>query len=337
LADNRLLRAYLRQLRQMGESELTFGALASHAVRNGFARGEASPSVSASALHMPPASGAQPTVQAHDELGSQDWRATLLAADAGKREPSGSARKGREAAKPASSPPARSSARKESAAAADTPVKRKADSTARDAGGIVVDVAAADMFAEAGAFANLDAITEAVRGCTRCPLHRTAKNAVPGEGNARAELFCVGEGPGEKEDESGRPFVGAAGKLLVDILAAINLAREQVFISNVVKHRPPGNRTPLPDEISACQPYLVRQLELVRPRVILALGTTAAQTLLATRLPLGKLRGTVHRYNGIPLVVTYHPAALLRNPSWKRPTWEDVQLVRSILDGKHGT
>lgn len=179
---------------------------------------------------------------------------------------------------------------------------------------------------------SLDAIAAMVETCTRCPLYKTAKHAVPGEGNPHAELMCVGEGPGANEDETGRPFVGAAGQLLTKILAAINLKRDEVFITNVVKHRPPGNRTPLPDEITACRPYLVRQIELIRPKVILAFGTVAAQSLLDTKLALGKLRGAVHRYHGIPVIVTYHPAALLRNPAWKRPTWEDVQLARRILD-----
>jgi DNA polymerase len=188
------------------------------------------------------------------------------------------------------------------------------------------------MFVGEGQFATLDELASSVRTCTRCALHKGALNAVPGEGAANAELLCVGEGPGASEDASGRPFIGAAGQLLTSILGAIQLARENVYICNVVKHRPPGNRTPLPDEMSACQPYLVRQIDLVRPRVILALGTTSAQSLLNTRLALGKLRGAVHRYNGIPLVATYHPAALLRNPGWKRPTWEDVQVVRRLLD-----
>ena len=182
------------------------------------------------------------------------------------------------------------------------------------------------------ALPTLDALADVVRQCTRCPLHQTAKQGVPGEGNARARFMCVGEAPGATEDETGRPFVGAAGQLLTKILAAIDLRREDVFIANVIKHRPPGNRNPLPNEIAACSPYLVRQLELIKPGVILALGTFAAQTLLGTKESIGKLRGTVHRYHGIPLVVTYHPAALLRNPSWKRPTWEDVQLARRILD-----
>jgi len=179
---------------------------------------------------------------------------------------------------------------------------------------------------------SLDAIAKHVASCTRCPLYSTAKNPVPGEGNAQAQLMCVGEAPGATEDETGRPFVGAAGQLLTKILAAIDLPREQVYICNVLKHRPPGNRNPLPEEVTACSPYLIRQIEIIRPKVIIALGTFAAQTLLDTKTAIGKLRGQVHQYHGVPLVVTYHPAALLRNPSWKRPTWEDVQLARRILD-----
>lgn len=178
----------------------------------------------------------------------------------------------------------------------------------------------------------LDAVAALVRGCTRCPLYRSANHPVPGEGNANARLMCVGEAPGAQEDASGRPFVGQAGQLLTKILGAIKLQREDVFIANVLKHRPPGNRNPLPNEVEACSPYLVRQIQLIRPSVILALGTFAAQTLLETKLAIGKLRGTVHQYHDIPVVVTYHPAALLRNPAWKRSTWEDVQLARRILD-----
>jgi DNA polymerase len=182
------------------------------------------------------------------------------------------------------------------------------------------------------ALADLASVAEAVRGCTACALARTARNPVPGEGNADAEFVCVGEAPGANEDEQGRPFVGEAGQLLTRILSAIGLSREEVFICNVLKHRPPGNRDPLPEEVRACQPFLVRQLELVRPRVILALGRFAAQTLLETAEPIGRLRGRVHRFRGVPVVVTYHPAALLRNEAWKRPTWHDVQLARRILD-----
>jgi DNA polymerase len=179
---------------------------------------------------------------------------------------------------------------------------------------------------------SLDKLAAHVASCTRCPLYSTATNPVPGEGNPEADFMCVGEAPGATEDETGRPFVGAAGQLLTKILSAIDLKREDVFICNVLKHRPPGNRNPRPEEVTACSPYLIRQIELIRPKVILALGTFAAQTLLDTKLSIGKLRGQVHKYYGVPLVVTYHPAALLRNPGWKRPTWEDVQLARRILD-----
>lgn len=199
--------------------------------------------------------------------------------------------------------------------------------------GLVVGDSATELFG--GPFAgltSLEQIAEAVHKCTRCPLYASATHGVPGEGNPNADLVCVGEAPGATEDQTGRPFVGAAGELLTKILAAINLRREDVFICNVLKHRPPGNRNPRPDEVTACSPYLVRQLELIRPKVIVAFGNFAAQTLLETTVGIGKLRGAVHRYHGVPLVVTYHPAALLRNPAWKRPTWEDVQLARRVLD-----
>lgn len=182
------------------------------------------------------------------------------------------------------------------------------------------------------ALGSLDAVARSVASCTRCPLYATATNPVPGVGNPNAGLMIVGEAPGATEDERGEPFVGAAGQLLTKILGAVDLKREDVFICNVLKHRPPGNRNPTPDEVTACSPYLFRQFELIRPKAILALGTFAAQTLLQTKLAIGKLRSQVHRFHGVPLIVTYHPAALLRNPSWKRPTWEDVQLVRRILD-----
>lgn len=179
---------------------------------------------------------------------------------------------------------------------------------------------------------SLDAIARHVATCQRCTLSQSAKNPVPGEGNPHADFLCVGEAPGANEDAQGRPFVGEAGQLLTKILGAIQLPRESVWICNVLKHRPPGNRDPQPDEVQACQPYLLRQIELVRPKVILALGRFAAQTLLQTTTSIGALRGKIHRYHGVPLIVTYHPAALLRNESWKRPTWEDVKLARRILD-----
>ena len=186
--------------------------------------------------------------------------------------------------------------------------------------------------AAANACNTLDELAAVITGCRACALGTSAINAVPGEGNAGADFVCVGEAPGQTEDETGRPFVGAAGDLLTKILAAIQLQRHDVFICNVLKHRPPGNRDPKPDEVHACTPYLTRQLALVKPKVILALGTFAAQTLLNTTTSLGKLRGQVHWYQGAPLIVTYHPAALLRNESWKRPAWDDVKLARKILD-----
>jgi uracil-DNA glycosylase len=178
----------------------------------------------------------------------------------------------------------------------------------------------------------LDDIAERIRTthcCALCP-HRT--NAVPGEGSPNARLFLCGEGPGATEDAQGRPFVGQAGNLLNGILEAIEIPRESVYITNIVKCRPPQNRKPLPDEIAACMPYLHRQLEIIRPKVILALGGTAGEALLGVRKSLGELRGKVHTYNGIPLIVTYHPAALLRNPNWKKPTWDDVRIARQLLD-----
>jgi len=180
----------------------------------------------------------------------------------------------------------------------------------------------------------LEAVAAAADACRKCSLGQTRLTSVPGEGDPHAGFVCVGEAPGATEDETGRPFVGRAGQLLNEILGAIHFKREDVFICNVLKCRPPNNRTPEPLEVGACAPYLHRQLELIRPRVILALGRPAAHALLATTAALGDLRGKVHRYRGIPTVVTYHPAALLRNPHWKRPTWDDVRLARRIFDGE---
>lgn len=179
---------------------------------------------------------------------------------------------------------------------------------------------------------SLDAVAAEVAACGACSLANGARSHVPGEGNPEADFVCVGEAPGAQEDRTGRPFVGDAGELLTKILSAIHFAREQVFICNVLKHRPPGNRDPLPNEVTACAPFLVRQLALLRPKVILALGRFAGNTLLGTDAKLADLRGKVHRYHGIPLVVTYHPSALLRNPDYKRPAWADVQLARRVYD-----
>jgi uracil-DNA glycosylase family 4 len=183
-----------------------------------------------------------------------------------------------------------------------------------------------------GLLDSLDAIAERIRTTYCCSLCPSRINGVPGEGDPRARMVFVGEGPGAKEDETGRPFVGQAGQLLDSILQAIDVPRTSVYITNIVKCRPPQNRKPLPDEIAACMPYLHRQLELIRPKVIVALGGTAGEALLGTRKSLGELRNRVHTYNGIPLVVTYHPAALLRNPNWKKPTWDDIRIARQLLD-----
>ncbi len=198
--------------------------------------------------------------------------------------------------------------------------------------GIVVPAPAEDLFStDPLVHLDLDALADRIRTCQLCPLSKSRTHAVPGEGPADARLVVVGEGPGATEDETGRPFVGRAGELLTEILAAIDLPREQVYICNVVKCRPPSNRKPNPAEIEACVPYLYRQLEFLRPAVILAMGGTAAETLLNTRQPLGAMRKKVHEFRGIPLVVTYHPAALLRNPHWKKPTWDDIRIARQLV------
>lgn len=173
---------------------------------------------------------------------------------------------------------------------------------------------------------------EALR-CTRCRLSETRTQVVFSDGAVDARLVVVGEAPGAKEDETGLPFVGPAGRFLDLLLKCVDLSREEsVYICNVLKCRPPGNRNPLPDEITACAPFLERQLELVAPRALLAVGTFAAQSLTGLQKPLGRLRGEVYGYRGIPLVVTYHPAALLRNAKWTRAFWDDLQLLRSVMD-----
>lgn len=171
-----------------------------------------------------------------------------------------------------------------------------------------------------------------ISGCAKCPLSKTRTNFVFGDGDPKADMVFVGEAPGHDEDLQGKPFVGAAGQLLTKIIEAIKLDRSQVYICNILKCRPPGNRNPEPREIELCEPYLIRQLELIQPKVICALGTFAAQTLLKNTTPISKMRGQIHYYHNIKLVPTFHPAALLRNPAWKRQTWEDVQLVRKIYD-----
>lgn len=181
--------------------------------------------------------------------------------------------------------------------------------------------------------AQLQAIEREVSVCRRCELHQTRTNTVFGCGNARADWLFVGEAPGRQEDLQGEPFVGRAGKLLDMMIAALGMRRERVFIANVLKCRPPNNRDPLPGEIEQCEAYLHRQLALIQPKVIVALGRISAQALLRTGDALSKLRGTTYRYgpDHIPLVVTYHPAYLLRSPEQKAKAWDDLWLAREIV------
>ncbi|HEY5544943.1 MAG TPA: uracil-DNA glycosylase [Gemmatimonadaceae bacterium] len=310
------LRRFLEQRREAGETELVFDQLsvdeamrllgAAPVEETGNRKQEAGKERSAvsEAQTPPPASGA-----------SEDWRAVL---------------------KDAGGAPTEKDSRYSMPAPSATPTTGDTHATMPlelVPQGIIIGGAGRELFGgTTSPYATLEELSTAVSTCTLCPLYREAKNPVPGEGNPNADFMCVGEAPGATEDELGRPFVGQAGQLLDKILGAIKLSRNDVYICNVLKHRPPGNRNPMPDEVQACSPYLLRQIELIRPRVIVAFGTFAAQTLLNTREGIGKLRGKIHRYYGVPLVVTYHPAALLRNPAWKRPTWDDVQLARRLLD-----
>jgi uracil-DNA glycosylase family 4 len=300
-----LLRRYIEQRRELGESELVLDSLNVEDVMR----------LIGAAGAPRPAPSTSRAVRELDSSDPRDWRTSL-----------------REAGVNVDTPTATAAPPVESAPETELPAVTTTHEMAFKKG-IVVAPGEADLIPDAILkLGSLEEIAAKVKKCTRCSLYATATKAVPGEGDPKAELVCVGEAPGAKEDETGRPFVGQAGQLLTKILAAIDMTREQVFICNVLKHRPPGNRNPLPEEVEACSPYLIRQLELIKPKVIVAFGTFAAQTLLNTKTPLGQLRGLVHRYHGIPLIVTYHPAALLRNPAWKRPTWEDVKLARRILD-----
>lgn len=183
--------------------------------------------------------------------------------------------------------------------------------------------------------AGYEELREAALACTRCRLAEGRRTVVFSDGNPAGRLMVVGEAPGAREDATGLPFVGQAGKLLDLMLASVALSRkDSVYICNVLKCRPPGNRNPLQDEIESCAPLLKRQIELVAPEVLLAVGSFAAQWLTGSTKALGRLRGEVYGYQGVPLVVTYHPAALLRNPGWSRLAWEDLQLLCQIMDSK---
>jgi DNA polymerase len=180
--------------------------------------------------------------------------------------------------------------------------------------------------------ADLTKLERIVAGCTKCDLAETRTNTVFGDGSSSAKLVFVGEAPGRDEDKQGLPFVGRAGKLLDKMIEAIGFTRGEVYIANILKCRPPGNRDPKEDEVAACEDYLARQIELLDPVLICALGRVAGQNLLGTRAPLKALRDGIHHYNGIRVVVTYHPAALLRNPHWKKPAWEDLQMLKALYD-----
>ncbi|MEK7398070.1 MAG: uracil-DNA glycosylase [Candidatus Poribacteria bacterium] len=182
------------------------------------------------------------------------------------------------------------------------------------------------------AFNTMDDIRKAIEECHKCPLYKTRTNMVFGSGNENAKLVFVGEAPGYDEDQQGKPFVGKAGQKLTQIINAIGLSRDEVYITNVLKCRPPNNRNPLPHEIEVCEPFLIAQLQIIKPKIICALGTFAAQTLLKTDQPISKLRGRFHTYQGIKLMPTYHPAFLLRSPKYKKDVWEDVQKVRAEYD-----
>lgn len=341
------LRTYLEQRRELGEGEFVLDSLSVDeamatidAMRSrGGATGTTAPKAGLPRVRESRASGAPPRPEAVPPVAPPRTEASHTEAsrtELSHTEPS-SADEHRVESAPAKAAPAEPTP----AAAPDVRLESPTDGGTRGADGmkafeqglVVGNQNGAPL--ERNAFADvksLKALAKLVEDCTRCPLFQTAIHGVPGEGDPKAGLMVVGEAPGATEDETGRPFVGQSGALLTKILEAIDLKREDVFIVNVVKHRPPGNRNPTADEVAACSPYLVRQIQLIKPKVILALGTFAAQTLLDTKTPIGKLRGAVHSYHGTPLIVTYHPAALLRNPAWKRPTWEDVKLARNVLD-----
>ena len=202
---------------------------------------------------------------------------------------------------------------------------------AQPAGSVASDV---PVVSDAPVAARWEALRSEVQKCTRCPLHLTRTQGVLGVGPKRSDWLVVGEAPGAEEDRRGEPFVGAAGQLLDAMLRAIGLDRSSnVYIANILKSRPPNNRDPRPEEVAACLPYLVRQIALLQPKLILAVGRIAAQNLLGTEAPLGRLRGQVHRFGELntPLVVTYHPAYLLRTPADKRKAWEDLKFARNLF------
>ncbi|HET7463170.1 MAG TPA: uracil-DNA glycosylase [Longimicrobium sp.] len=300
-----LLRSYLRQRAELGDAELVLDRHTAGEVRTLLSPAPARPS-------PPTDAPAQTRSSARPEAPAQT-RPSVGAGDSPappRRDPA-----------PAGEPPLETHVRAGAAPPGTTPMRPSPSAPTR---GVSAE--------EIRALPVLDAVRDLALGCPRCGLAKTRTRVVFGEGNPDADLMVVGEAPGENEDRQGRPFVGKAGKLLDLLLMTVGFPRESVYICNVLKCRPPGNRNPQPDEVEACSPYLLRQVELVRPRIIVAFGTFAAQTLLGTDISIGRLRGKLHQYQGIPLVPTYHPAALLRNQGWVRAVWEDLQRARAILD-----
>lgn len=180
---------------------------------------------------------------------------------------------------------------------------------------------------------DLQTLRSLISNCTKCDLHKTRTNFVFGVGNPNAKVMIIGEAPGADEDAKGEPFVGRAGQLLDKMLLAINFPREEVFIANILKSRPPGNRDPQTDEVAACEPYLWKQIDIIKPKMILCVGRIAGTNLLKNGIDtLAKMRGNFYDFRGAKVMVTYHPAALLRNPNWKAPAWEDLQKFRKLYD-----
>ena len=195
-----------------------------------------------------------------------------------------------------------------------------------------VDLPLAPSQARPIALQSLTVLANQASACTACALHATRRNAVFARGNSTSPVMVVGEAPGEEEDKTGLPFVGRAGKLLDVLLASIGFPRDSVYICNVLKCRPPSNRNPLPNEIESCSGFLSSQIDIIAPKVLLAVGKFAAQTLVQSEESIGRLRGQIHKYRDVPVVVTYHPAYLLRSPQATRIAWNDFQLLRTILD-----
>ena len=196
---------------------------------------------------------------------------------------------------------------------------------------VIAEASVSDSDIDVGAL-DWSALQATVQACTRCELHKTRNQTVFGTGNQNAQWLFVGEAPGADEDRQGEPFVGKAGQLLNDMLFALGLKREDIYIANVLKCRPPNNRDPQPHEVEQCEPYLARQIELIQPRIIVTLGRHAVHNLLKTDQALGRLRGQKLEYRGTPLLATYHPAYLLRNPIDKRKVWEDLCMARNIVE-----